>query len=50
MTEEQVNGAVKFLTIYMIESKYPYMKADVFHDGNFYVVEVRIRKVEDELS
>lgn len=43
--EKQLNNALRFITIYLIQSKIEDMKAQIFSDGEFYVVEIKIRKI-----
>lgn len=43
--EMKLKDALRFVTIYMIQAKMEQMQAEIFSDGDFYVVEVKVRKV-----
>lgn len=43
--EKQLQNALRFVTVYLIQAKIEEMKAEIFSDGDFYVIEVKIRKV-----
>ena len=40
-----LDQSLRFLLIYMVQSQMPSMEASLMSDGEFYVIEVKIRKV-----
>lgn len=43
--EKQLQSALRFVTIYLIQANIEQMRAEIFSDGDFYVIDVKIRKV-----